>query len=147
MNDPIYERPGEILQKLVQFDTTNPPGDEAECIAFINDILTGAGFQTTLLARNPNRPNLIARLPGRGEAPGLVLQGHVDVVTTANQTWTQPPFSGAIIDGYLWGRGALDMKGGVTMMLAAVLRAKAEAFTPAGEVVLTIMASAPRPQR
>lgn len=140
MKDPIYERPIEILQKLVQFDTTNPPGDEAACIAYLNDILTGAGFQTTLLARKPKRPNLIARLPGRGAAPGLVLQGHVDVVTTANQNWTHPPFSGEIIDGYLWGRGALDMKGGVTMMLTAVLRAKAEGFVPAGDVVLTIMA-------
>ena len=140
MTDAIYDRPIEILQKLIRFDTTNPPGNEVECIRYLNGLLTEAGLQTTLLAKTPSRPNLIVRLPGRGEAPGLVLQGHVDVVTTANQTWRHPPFSGEIIDGYLWGRGALDMKGGVTMMLTAVLRAHAEGFRPAGDVVLTIMA-------
>jgi acetylornithine deacetylase/succinyl-diaminopimelate desuccinylase-like protein len=140
MTQPIYARPAELLQRLIQFDTTNPPGNEIDCISYLNELLTAAGFQTTLLAKTPSRPNLIARLPGRGAAPGLVLQGHVDVVTTANQTWAHPPFSGKLVDGYIWGRGALDMKGGVVMMLTAVLRAQAEGFQPAGDVVLTIMA-------
>ena len=135
----IYERPIEILQKLIQFDTTNPPGNEAACIAYIDSLLQEVGFTTTLLAKDPNRPNLIARLTGRGEAPPLILQGHVDVVTTANQEWEQPPFAANIVDNYLWGRGALDMKGGVVMMLCALLRAKAEGFTPAGDMILTIM--------
>ena len=82
----------------------------------------------------------MTRLPGRGDAPALVLQGHVDVVTTANQTWTHPPFDADLIDGWVWGRGALDMKGGVVMMLCAVLRAKAEGVVPAGDIILTIMA-------
>ncbi|MEZ4862887.1 MAG: M20/M25/M40 family metallo-hydrolase [Caldilineaceae bacterium] len=140
MSDPIYERPVEILQKLIQFDTTNPPGNEAACIAYLDGLLQEAGFTTTLLAKDPNRPNLIARLAGRGEAPGLVMQGHVDVVTTANQAWEQPPFAANIVDNVLWGRGSLDMKGGVTMMLCALLRAKAEGYVPAGEIILTIMA-------
>lgn len=140
MSAPIYQRTAEILQTLVRFDTTNPPGNEAACIAYINDLLVEAGFQTTLLAKDPLRPNLVARLQGSGDAPALVLQGHVDVVTTANQTWSHPPFEGKVIDGWLWGRGALDMKGDVTMMLAAVLRAKAEGLVPAGDIILTIMA-------
>ncbi len=140
MSDPIYARSADILQTLLRFDTTNPPGNEAACIAYINDLLVEAGFHTTLLAKDPRRPNLVARLAGRGEAPALVLQGHVDVVTTANQNWAHPPFAGELVDGYLWGRGALDMKGGVAMMLAAVLRAKAEGLTPAGDVILTVMA-------
>lgn len=140
MSEPIYARPAELLQTLIRFDTTNPPGNEAACIAYIDDLLTGAGFETTLLAKDKNRPNLVTRLPGRGEAPAMVWQGHVDVVTTANQTWTHPPFEGMLIDGWVWGRGALDMKGDVSMMLCAVLRAKAEAVTPAGDIILTIMA-------
>jgi acetylornithine deacetylase/succinyl-diaminopimelate desuccinylase-like protein len=136
----IYQRPIELLRQLIRFDTTNPPGDEAACIGYLNDLLTAAGFETTLLAKTPSRPNLIARLPGRGAAPGLVLQGHVDVVTTANQAWAHPPFAAELIDNYVWGRGALDMKGGVTMMVAACLRAHAEGLQPAGDVVLTIMA-------
>jgi acetylornithine deacetylase/succinyl-diaminopimelate desuccinylase-like protein len=131
--------PVEILQRLIQFDTTNPPGNEGECIAFINQLLTQAGIETRLLAKSPSRPNLIARLPGQGNAPPLLLYGHVDVVPTENQRWQHPPFSGALVDGYVWGRGALDMKGGVAMMLAAFLRAKTESTNLPGDVVLAIV--------
>ncbi len=132
----IYQRPAEIAQALIRFDTTNPPGNEAACIAYIRQLLTEAGIPVTILARDPARPNLIARLPGQGTAPPLLLQGHIDVVNTANQPWQHPPFAGEVIDGYLWGRGALDMKGGVAMMLAAMLRARAEGQAPPGDVVL-----------
>lgn len=135
----IYQRPVELLQNLIRFDTTNPPGNEAECVFYVNALLTEAGFETTLLAKASNRPNLIARLKGQGSQPPLLLYGHVDVVTTANQEWTHPPFEGKIVDGYVWGRGALDMKSGVAMMLAAFLRAKVEGLTPAGDVVLAIL--------
>ena len=131
--------PVELLQNLIRYDTTNPPGNEAECVAYINNLLTEAGFETTLLAKAPNRPNLITRLKGRGTAPPLLLQGHVDVVTTVSQEWTHPPFEGKVVDGYIWGRGALDMKGGVAMMLGALLRAKAEGLNPAGDVVLAVL--------
>ncbi len=136
---PIHQRPLQLLQDLIRFDTTNPPGNEAPCIGYINDLLTGAGFQTAILAKDPDRPNLIARLKGHGTSPPLLLQGHVDVVTTANQNWTHPPFEGRLVDGYVWGRGALDMKGGVAMMLAALLRAKTDGLTPAGDIVLAIV--------
>jgi acetylornithine deacetylase/succinyl-diaminopimelate desuccinylase-like protein len=127
-NQGIFQRPVELLQNLIRFDTTNPPGKEGECIAYIYDLLKEVGFRPTVLAKQANRPNLITRLQGRGEAPPLLLYGHVDVVTTAHQEWTHPPFEGKIIDGYIWGRGALDMKSGVAMMLAAFLRAKVEGF-------------------
>lgn len=135
----IYQRPSELLRRLIQFDTTNPPGNEAECISFINGLLTEAGVETTILGQTPERPNLIARLHGRGSASPLLLYGHVDVVTTANQQWQHPPFAGEVIDGFVWGRGALDMKGGVAMMLAAFLRAKREALHLSGDVVLAIV--------
>jgi acetylornithine deacetylase/succinyl-diaminopimelate desuccinylase-like protein len=135
----LHKCPAELLQNLIRFDTTNPPGNEAECIGYIDSLLTEAGFETTLLARDSNRPNLIARLKGQGTAAPFLLYGHVDVVTTANQKWTHPPFEAKIEDGYIWGRGALDMKGGVAMMLAAFLRAKAEGLKTAGDVVLAIL--------
>ena len=137
---PIYERPAELLQQLIRFDTTNPPGNEGECIAYIRGLLTDAGIDSTILAKDDARPNLIARIPGRGDAPPLLLQGHVDVVTTADQEWTHPPFGGDIHDGYIWGRGALDMKGGVAMMIAAFLRAQAEGASLPGDVILTVLA-------
>jgi acetylornithine deacetylase/succinyl-diaminopimelate desuccinylase-like protein len=135
----IYQRPVELLQRLIRFDTTNPPGNEGECISYLNSLLTSAGIQTTILAKTPQRPNLLARLPGRGDAAPLLLFGHVDVVSTQNQDWQHPPFSGKIVDGFVWGRGALDMKSGVAMMLCAFLRAKMENLPLPGDVLLAIV--------
>lgn len=139
MPQTLYEHPVEILQRLIRFNTTNPPGNEATCIGYIRELLDEAGIESTLIAKDPNRPNLIARLPGEGRAPPLLMYGHVDVVTTEKQPWQQLPFDGKLIDGYVWGRGALDMKGGVAMMLAAFLRASAEGLRPPGDVVLAIV--------
>ncbi|MBN1875079.1 MAG: M20/M25/M40 family metallo-hydrolase [Anaerolineae bacterium] len=141
----IYERPVEILQNLVRYDTTNPPGNEAACVQYIAHLLRQAGIEPRLLGRNDDRPNLIARLPGRGDAPPLMLEGHVDVVTTEDQDWEHPPFAAEIVDGTLWGRGTLDDKGSVAMMVAALLRAKAEADKAGapqlpGDIVLTVVA-------
>jgi acetylornithine deacetylase/succinyl-diaminopimelate desuccinylase-like protein len=135
----IYQRPVELLQRLIQFDTTNPPGDEGECIKYICDLLSEGGIESQVVAKSEQRPNLIARLPGRGKAAPLLLYGHVDVVTTAHQPWKVPPFEGKLADGYVWGRGALDMKGGVAMMLAAFLRAKAEGLELPGDIILAIV--------
>lgn len=136
--------PVKLLQDLIRFNTTNPPGNEAECIAYVNRLLTDAGFETKVLARDSARPNLVTRLTGKGNAPTLLLYGHVDVVSTEGQTWQHPPFEGKLVDGYVWGRGTLDMKGPVAMMISAVLRAKAEGMTPAGDVVLTILSDEER---
>ena len=135
----IYQRPVELLRTLIRFDTSNPPGSESGCIAYLNDLLTGAGCQTTILARTAERPNLIAHLKGQGQAPTLLLYGHADVVTTEHQVWQNPPFEGNLVEGYVWGRGALDMKGGLAMMVAAFLRAKAENLPLPGDVLLAIV--------
>jgi acetylornithine deacetylase/succinyl-diaminopimelate desuccinylase-like protein len=134
----LHERPAELLQRLIRFDTSNPPGNERACIEWIADLVREVGIEPRILAKDPERSNLIARLPGDGAAPPLVLQGHVDVVP-AKGAWSQPPFGGAIADGYVWGRGALDMKGGVAMMLAAFLRAAAADTPPPGDVVLCLV--------
>jgi len=139
VGSPIYQRPTEMLQRLIRFDTTNPPGNESECIAYINGLLTDAGIETSILSRAPERPNLVARLSGQGKASPLLLYGHVDVVTTENQKWRHPPFEGEIAEGCVWGRGALDMKGGVAMMLAAFLRAKTERAELPGDVILAVV--------
>jgi acetylornithine deacetylase/succinyl-diaminopimelate desuccinylase-like protein len=135
----IHENPAALLQNLIRFDTTNPPGNEAPCIAYIDGLLREYGFETTVVGKTPERPNVIARLAGSGEAAPLLIYGHVDVVPTTGQQWTHPPFAGELIDGYVWGRGALDMKGGVAMMLSAVLRAKAEGITPPGDVIVAFV--------
>jgi acetylornithine deacetylase/succinyl-diaminopimelate desuccinylase-like protein len=132
--------PAEILQRLIRFDTTNPPGNEGDCIEFVRTLLQDTGIDSELYAQVPARPNLVARLEGAGSGAPLLVQGHVDVVTTSGQQWTKPPFGGALIDGYVWGRGALDMKGPVAMMLAAFLRAKREQTPLPGDVILAVLA-------
>ena len=132
--------PVELLQQLIRFDTTNPPGNEAECIEYLRRLLEDAGCEVELYARDPARPNLISRLPGRGARAPILLQGHVDVVTTAGQPWTRSPFGGELVDGWVWGRGALDMKGGVAMMVSAFLRAASEGTELPGDVVLVVLA-------
>jgi len=129
----------ELLQRLLRFDTTNPPGGERECIEWIAGLLQGLGCETRLIAQEPERPNLIARIAGRGESPPLLLQGHVDVVAARGE-WRHDPFAGDLADGYVWGRGALDMKGGVAMLLAAFMRLKASGTQPPGDVILCLLA-------
>ena len=140
-NEPStpFQHPAELLQHLIRFNTTNPPGNEADCIFYIRNLLQEAGIESDLVARDPARPNLIARLKGNGNAPPLLLQGHVDVVTAEKQYWQHPPFEGNIHDGYVWGRGTLDMKGGVAMMVAAILRAKAGGSSLPGDVLLAVL--------
>ncbi len=140
MNGTTVPNPVELLQTLVRFDTTNPPGNEAACIAYLDGLFKQAGFATTILGKTAERPNLIARLPGRGEAPPVLWQAHVDVVTTAEQTWQHPPFAGEIVDGVLWGRGTLDDKGAAAMMTVALLRAKAQGIVPPGDIIFTALA-------
>jgi acetylornithine deacetylase/succinyl-diaminopimelate desuccinylase-like protein len=129
----------EVLRDLLRFDTTNPPGNEGECIAYVQRLLTEAGVESRLLARDEARPNLVARVAGAGEAPPLLLYGHVDVVTTAGQRWSHPPFAAEQVDGTIWGRGALDMKGGVAMLLDAFLRAARGELRPRGDLVLAVL--------
>jgi acetylornithine deacetylase/succinyl-diaminopimelate desuccinylase-like protein len=129
----------ELLRELIRFDTTNPPGNEAACIDFVRAQLEEAGCRTETYAKDPARPNLVSRLAG-GSAPPLLLQGHVDVVTTVGQQWTHPPFEGVLEDGFVWGRGALDMKAGVAMLVHAFLRAKQSGIDLPGDLVLVVLA-------
>jgi acetylornithine deacetylase/succinyl-diaminopimelate desuccinylase-like protein len=129
----------ELTRDLIRLDTTNPPGEEQIAVELVERLLRDAGVECARYESEPGRPNLVARVKGRGEAPPLLLQGHVDVVTTVNQDWRHKPFDGDIADGYLWGRGALDMKSGVAMMVGAVLRAQARGGA-AGDLVLAVLA-------
>ncbi|HET6444975.1 MAG TPA: M20/M25/M40 family metallo-hydrolase, partial [candidate division Zixibacteria bacterium] len=107
-SDPLID-PLEILQRLIRFDTTNPPGNEAACIAYVRDLLEGYGIESSVFESQPGRANLVSRIKGRGIAPPLLLYGHVDVVTIDGQVWDQPPFEANIVNGLIWGRGTLDM--------------------------------------
>ena len=137
-HDGLHERPAELLQRLIRFDTTNPPGAECACIEWVAGLVREAGLEARIVAKDDARPNLVARLRGEGRAPPFLMQGHVDVVP-ATGDWSRPPFGGEVAGGYVWGRGALDMKGGVAMMLAAFLRAAAADTPPPGDVILCLL--------
>lgn len=117
-----------ILRKLIQLDTTNPPGNERIAADFIARILADDDIESTILESEPGRANLVARLKADGgsnaSATGLLLLGHTDVVYADPDEWTYPPFGGEVHDGCVWGRGALDMKHLVTMELVTVLLIK-----------------------
>jgi acetylornithine deacetylase/succinyl-diaminopimelate desuccinylase-like protein len=129
---------GELAQQLIRFDTTSPGGRERELIDWLAPQLEAAGLDIRVLARDPDRPSIVARLRGHGDAPPLLLHGHVDVVPVTGQKWSVDPFAGAIDDGVLWGRGALDMKGGMAMLITAVLRA-AQGPPPPGDLILCVL--------
>ncbi|MGH3051148.1 MAG: M20/M25/M40 family metallo-hydrolase, partial [Gaiellaceae bacterium] len=129
----------ELLRDLIRFDTTNPPGGEGACVAHVQRLVEEAGVETRIVARADDRPNLVARVAGSGEAPPLLLYGHVDVVTTAGQQWARDPFAAELVDGVVWGRGALDMKGGVAMLVDAFLRAARGELRPRGDLILCVL--------
>ncbi len=129
----------ELLATLIRFPTENPPGNEAEAVRFAAGLLQEAGIEPKILAKDPARPNLVARFPGRGQAPPLLVYGHLDVVPARGQRWSRDPFAGEVAEGFVWGRGALDMKGPVAIYLASLLAAHASGEL-AGDVVLALVA-------
>jgi acetylornithine deacetylase/succinyl-diaminopimelate desuccinylase-like protein len=120
----------EVLQQLVRFNTVNPPGNERPAIEYLERYAKQAGFETQVLAAEPDRPNLVADLRSEGDrdadGPTLCFLGHVDTVLADPEEWQHDPWSGDVADGYLWGRGAIDMKSQVAAeAVAAVSLAKA----------------------
>jgi acetylornithine deacetylase/succinyl-diaminopimelate desuccinylase-like protein len=127
-----------LLGDLIRIDTTNPPGREREAVELIASVLADNGIDSQMYAKDAERPSLIARVAGEGTAPPLLVQGHVDVVGVADQRWEHDPFSGDLIDGWIWGRGALDMKGPIAMMIDALVRAS-QGHPPAGDIILCVL--------
>jgi acetylornithine deacetylase/succinyl-diaminopimelate desuccinylase-like protein len=128
-----------LLQRLIRLDTVNPPGNELPAQELLRTELEETGFECELLGAIPERPNLIARLPGRGDGPRLCFLGHVDTVLADPAEWTVDPWSGELRDGNVWGRGALDMKGQVACEVAAACDlARSGWRPPAGELMLVL---------
>jgi acetylornithine deacetylase/succinyl-diaminopimelate desuccinylase-like protein len=99
-----------VLKRLVRFNTVNPPGNERPAIEYLAEYLRRSGFEVELLSASDERPNLVATLDGLDDGPSLCFLGHVDTVLADPSEWRHDPWSGDLADGFLWGRGALDMK-------------------------------------
>ena len=133
------EDPAGWLQGYLRIDTTNPPGNEAAAVAYLARILHRHGVETTTLVSAEGRTSLYARLDGRRDGEGLVLLHHVDVVH-AGPGWRRQPFSGDLVAGELWGRGALDVKGVGIAHLAAFLAAARAPEPPERDLVFLAVA-------
>jgi acetylornithine deacetylase/succinyl-diaminopimelate desuccinylase-like protein len=125
----------ELLQGLIRIDTTNPPGNETAAAELLRDYLEDAGVACELYAKIPERANLVARIPGRGDGPTLLFLSHTDVVLADASEWNADPFGGELRDGEVWGRGALDMKGQVASEAVAIASLAREGFEPAGDLI------------
>ncbi len=110
MPDPLAEEAVTVLQTLLRMNTVNPPGNERQAQEYLAGLLAAAGFEVVLAGDDPARVNLVARLRGRSEGPVLGLLSHVDTVVADPTGWRHGPWSGALDEGCVWGRGALDMK-------------------------------------
>jgi acetylornithine deacetylase/succinyl-diaminopimelate desuccinylase-like protein len=131
----------DLLSRLIQTETVNPPGSEDRIQGFLEETLSAAGFECELLAAEPGRPNLVARLRGASEGPTLTYLGHVDTVRADPDEWSFDPWSGEVVDGWVRGRGALDMKGQVASEVAACLALGESGWRPpAGDLLLVLTA-------
>ena len=129
-----------LCQALIRVDTTNPPGRETAAAVLLRDHLEAAGVDCELVARDPDRANLVARIPGSGGAPSLAFVGHLDVVPADPRDWTHPPFDAVVDDGYLYGRGAVDMKNELAARVVAMARLARSGFRPRGDLWLLAVA-------
>jgi len=133
-----------LARELIRLDTTNRSTSGTETLAaeLLHDRLTAAGVEAELVAREPSRANLVARIRGTDpDAPSLAFVGHTDVVPVDGQDWTHPPFEAVLDDdGWLWGRGAVDMKNEVAARAAAMVALARDGFRPRGDLWLLAVA-------
>jgi acetylornithine deacetylase/succinyl-diaminopimelate desuccinylase-like protein len=144
-SDDLQRETTDLLRELVRFNTVNPPGNERAAIEFLDRYLRDAGLRTELLAADGDRPNLVADLTGTSsghdDGPTLCYLGHVDTVLADPSEWSHDPWSGDLHDGYLWGRGALDMKSQVAAeAVAAATLARGGWRPPVGTLKLVFVA-------
>jgi acetylornithine deacetylase/succinyl-diaminopimelate desuccinylase-like protein len=130
----------ELLQELIRVDTVNPPGNETRAAEVLREYLGDHGVESELYAKVPERANLVARIPGSGGGPRLVLLSHTDTVLADPAEWELDPWSGELREGQIWGRGALDMKGQVAASAVAIASLAREGFEPRGDLIFAACA-------
>jgi acetylornithine deacetylase/succinyl-diaminopimelate desuccinylase-like protein len=138
MDERLRSESVELLSQLIRFNTVNPPGNERAAQEHLAAHLSAAGFECELLGRTPERPNLIARLHGEQPGPVLCLLSHVDTVLASAQEWSRDPWSGDVHDGFVWGRGALDMKSQTAAEAAAACSLAREGWRPPRGTLLLV---------
>ena len=122
--DKVHEEAIRHFVALLKLDTTNPPGNEHLAVSYVKEVLESEGLASTVIESAPGRANLVSRMRGAKSDTGLLLSSHVDVVPAEPDRWRVDPFAGEIVDGEIYGRGAIDMKNMTAYSLMAALVAK-----------------------
>jgi acetylornithine deacetylase/succinyl-diaminopimelate desuccinylase-like protein len=136
----VEEEITSLLSELIRIDTTNPPGNETKAAKYLSENLGKDGFKCELFESAPGRGSVITRLKGTGEKPGLLLLSHLDVVAANAKEWSVNPFGGVVKDGFVWGRGALDMKGMSAIEVMTLKLLKRNGVKLKGDVILAATA-------
>ncbi|MEM2107697.1 MAG: M20/M25/M40 family metallo-hydrolase [Candidatus Bathyarchaeia archaeon] len=134
----------DLLSNLIRINTTNPPGDEAVAAKYIAKQLGRDGFSCELFESAPKRGNVVARLKGTGEKSSLLLLSHLDVVAADPKEWSVDPFGGVVKDGFVWGRGAVDMKSMTAMEVMVMKLLKRHGVKLKGDAILAATADEER---
>ena len=129
-----------LLRDLIRLDTVNPPGNETLAAEHLRAYLEANGVACEVYARVPERANLVARIPGHGDGPRLLLLSHTDTVLADPGEWQLDPWSGELRDGQVWGRGALDMKGQVAASAVAMASLARDGFEAPGDLIFAACA-------
>lgn len=124
-----------LLSEYLRVDTTNPPGNETKAAQFFKAIFDREGIEARILESAPGRGNIYARLKGDGSKKAVILMNHMDVVPADRRQWSVDPFAGMVKDGFIWGRGALDMKGMGIVELMTMLALKRQGVLLKGDVI------------
>jgi acetylornithine deacetylase/succinyl-diaminopimelate desuccinylase-like protein len=141
MNDMTLAQEGlQHLKALLAFDTTNPPGNEMPAAEYLQNVLRAEGFEPVLIESADKRGNLVARLKGDGSEKPLLLLSHLDVVPAQAENWDLPPFAAEEKDGYLYGRGTLDMKQMTAMSLMTLFSAKRKGLKLKRDIIFAAVA-------
>jgi acetylornithine deacetylase/succinyl-diaminopimelate desuccinylase-like protein len=132
----LREEVVELTRELIRVDNSNPPGNETPAAELLAGYLSAAGIESELVGPDPDRLNLVARIPGAGDGPSLMLMAHTDVVPAPDTDWSVPPFDAALRNGRVIGRGAHDMKSQLAARAVACAEVARGGEPPPGDLVL-----------
>jgi len=127
-----------LLQKVIQIESTNPPGNELDLALWLADQFAQAGIEAELLKYEGKRANLVARVPGTGKGPALIFSAHMDTVPAGEVPWMFPPFSATLHEGKIYGRGAADMKSGLAAMVEAAVILARSGVSLGGDLIVAL---------
>ena len=125
----------QLVRQFLRIDTSNPPGNEEKAVLFLEAILKKEGINSRIYSPSPGRANIMARIEGKKKGKPVILLSHIDVVPAKEDEWDTDPFGGELINGFVYGRGAIDMKTQALCQLLAFIRYARDGVTPERDII------------